>query len=222
MPTVETVMWRAERWSAAVQPLDRAPDRGLVGERLAHAHEHDVRDPPTKAASTARCPHDLFDDLTGRELPRESGLAGGAEPAAHRTAGLGGDAHGGAIGIEHEDRLDAGTALELPQELDRVGPVAHIFDDRVERHRQLLRQSGAQRSRQVRQLGGVGQMLVEPLPDLVDAVPGLTDEQGAEGVTVVIETGEHRVEATGGRPRWRRWRGRGGRPSRSRAGGSRR
>ena len=44
----------------AVQPFDRAPDPVVVGERLPHPHEHDVGDPPGRAARMAT---DLLDDL---------------------------------------------------------------------------------------------------------------------------------------------------------------
>ena len=40
---------------------------------------------------------DLVDDLGGLEVAQEAQLPGGAERAAHRAAGLAGDAHGGAL-----------------------------------------------------------------------------------------------------------------------------
>ena len=88
-----------------------APIDGLVvGQRLAHAHEHDVGDPrrapPGRrrlaAASAARAGDDLLDDLGGGHVAGQAGLAGGAERAGHAAAGLAGDAHRDPVGVAHQ------------------------------------------------------------------------------------------------------------------------
>jgi hypothetical protein len=66
----------------------------------------------------------------------EATLAGGTERAGHAAAGLTGDAHGRAIGVAHEHRLDESTVEELPQRL--AG-------------RALVGLEGAQRRHEVRQ-----------------------------------------------------------------------
>ena len=96
-PTVDTVMPRA----LMPRPVGRrlgepayGADHGLVvGQRLAHAHEHDVGD----AARTARdlvagegpgAGHDLLDDLGGGHVALQAALAGRAERARHAAPGL--------------------------------------------------------------------------------------------------------------------------------------
>ena len=130
----------------AVQPLDGAPHRGLVGQRLAHAHEHDVADAAAAVAGPPGGADDLLDDLAGRQVAGEAGLAGGAEAAPHGAAGLARHAHGGPVGVQHQHRLDAGAAGELPQELDRVAAVADRLGDR-RRARAAARRRAASRSR---------------------------------------------------------------------------
>ena len=96
MPTVDTVKWRADRPSVVVEPLDRGPHRAVVGQRLAHPHEHHVRHPPGQRRPPG--PDHLLDDLAGGEMALEAGLAGGAERAGHGAAGLGRHAHRGPVG----------------------------------------------------------------------------------------------------------------------------
>jgi hypothetical protein len=67
-----------------VDALDSSPGAVVVGEWLAHAHEHDVGD--AALAGLALGPDDLFDDLPRGEVAVEAHLAGGAEAATHGTA----------------------------------------------------------------------------------------------------------------------------------------
>ena len=120
MPTVETVRWRADSPRSPCSRSTAPHTAVVVGERLAHPHEHDVADPAAAVAGPPGGPHDLLDDLAGGEVAREPGLAGGAEAAAHRAPGLARDAHRGAVGVQHQHGLDAGAAVERPQALDRV------------------------------------------------------------------------------------------------------
>ena len=121
----------------AVETLHGAPDRGLVGQRLAQSHEHHVRDTASVLAGSAGRPHDLLDDLTDGEMPGETCLAGGAEATAHGAAGLGRHTDRGPIRIQHEHGLDRRPTVEVPQELDGVAALAHPFGDRSEGVRQI-------------------------------------------------------------------------------------
>ena len=100
-PTVDTVTPRADMPSPSGVGSDEAAygadDRLVVGERLPHAHEHDVRD-PARAAGDLAAGHrpgagdDLLDDLGGRHVALQPALAGGAERAGHAAPGLARDA----------------------------------------------------------------------------------------------------------------------------------
>ena len=97
-----------------VQRIDGLQDPVEVEERLAHAHEHDVRQPLPVGGQAARGVADLVDDLGGLEVPGEAELAGRAERTADRAAGLARDAQGVPLALApasrvvHEDRLDEG------------------------------------------------------------------------------------------------------------------
>ena len=75
-----------------VERLDRREHPVQVEQRLAHAHEHDVRQALPVGREAARGVTDLVDDLGGLEVAPEPELAGGAERAADRAAGLARDA----------------------------------------------------------------------------------------------------------------------------------
>ena len=87
--------------------------RVVVGERLAHAHEHDVAHPASgppgdlAARERAGAGDDLLDDLGGRQVAGQPGLAGRAERAVHAAAGLADETHiVTRSGVAHEHRLD--------------------------------------------------------------------------------------------------------------------
>ena len=94
-PDVETVMCRAPRPSLrrVVERRDGLEHAVEVEQRLAHAHEHDVREARRRPAPRRRdrAPH-LVEDLRGLEVALEAQLAGRAERAADRAAGLARDA----------------------------------------------------------------------------------------------------------------------------------
>ena len=75
-----------------VERLDRGQHAVEVEQRLAHAHEHDVRQPLAVRGQPARGVADLVDDLGRLEVAPEAELAGRAERAADRAAGLARDA----------------------------------------------------------------------------------------------------------------------------------
>ena len=108
----------------AVQADDRAPDPVVVGQRLPHPHEDDVRDP-----SRGGLPHgdgDLLDDLALRQLALEARLPRGAELAGHGTASLGGHADGHPIRVVHQHRLHLSTVAERPQPFRRLAVVGRL------------------------------------------------------------------------------------------------
>ncbi len=178
----------------AVQSGHRPPDPVIVGQRLPHAHEHDVRETPG-----LRRPHrlgHLLDDFTGAELALEPRLARGAELARHGAPGLGGHADGDSVRIVHQHRFDLSPVTQGPEPLGRLSVVGREARDLGEcpgqRHRQLLTQCG-------RQLGH----LLGPLDPPVQAVPHLP---GAKGRLVPEDLGQllareivgsgHRAQAT--------------------------
>ena len=66
-------------------------------------------------------------------MARETGLTSCAKTTGHGAAGLCADAHGGAIGVDHENGFDAATAVELPQELDRGVVIRNDFFNQGQR-----------------------------------------------------------------------------------------
>ena len=63
MPTVDTRDVAGRQAEVVVDALDRGPRAVVVGERLAHAHEHDVGQAPLRRARPRAAAHDLLDDL---------------------------------------------------------------------------------------------------------------------------------------------------------------
>ena len=99
------------------------------------------------AGQRAGAGDDLLDDLGGRHVALQAALAGGAERAGHAAAGLAGDAHGGAVGVAHQHRLDERAVEQLPQGLAGGAPVGL--------HRAQRRHQGRQQGRdQLVALGG--------------------------------------------------------------------
>jgi hypothetical protein len=103
--------------------VQRLPQVGIVGQRLAHAHHDDVAD----ACCVRREPQPalevehLRDDLAGRQVALQAHLRGGAEGAAHGAAGLAADADGVAPVVAHQHRLDQ---LAIVQAKEGLGGVA--------------------------------------------------------------------------------------------------
>ena len=158
----------------AVDALDALPDRIEVRHRLAHPHEHDVAHAALDLPARCAAADDLLDDLARGEVAGEAGLTGGAEPARHRTTGLTADADGRAVGVEHQDRFDAAPTLQLPEELDGVAGVADRLCHRRQCGREITVEPGPERLRQVGDVGGVSELAVEPVPQLVQSVPRFT------------------------------------------------
>ena len=124
-----------------VERLDRGQDPVEVEQRLAHAHEHDVREPAAFGRQPALGVARLVDDLGDLEVAPEPELAGGTERAADRAAGLARDAQRvpfagrAARRVVHQHRLDEGAVVE-PMEgllgLAAVGQPDLGVRDRVE------------------------------------------------------------------------------------------
>ena len=150
-----------------MQPLERGAHRIDVGQRLAHAHEHDVRHPLLGGVLRA---HDLLDDLAGVEVAFEAGLAGGAERAPHRAPGLGRDAHGGAFGAVHQHGLDLRAVGGAPQPLRGVAVGAGLRGDWRQRERQRVGEPGAQRFGQRGELFERSPLSPETVGELGDAI----------------------------------------------------
>ena len=66
-------------------------------------------------------------------MARETGLTSGTKTTGHGAACLGADAHGGAVGVDHENCFNATSAVELPQELDRGVVIRNDFFNQGQR-----------------------------------------------------------------------------------------
>ena len=171
--------------------------RAEVGERLAHPHEHDVIEPAPRVPGRPCRQHDLLDDLTGRELPDEAGVAGRAERAGHRATGLGRDARRGVARVVHQDgfdRVPVGKGEEPFERRPGVGDEL-VFDAERGRERRCRRQPLPERLRQDAQLGRVREPAVEPLPELDGPVAGQVGEELGDLVPVEV-VAAHRVGST--------------------------
>ena len=107
------------------QAMQRADHRLVVGQRLAHPHEHDVRQSrrtTRQRAVTARClgvAH-LVDDLRRRQVTGQAHLPRRAERARHTAARLRRHTQSRALRVTHQHRLHLSSVIEAPQVLDRA------------------------------------------------------------------------------------------------------
>ena len=104
------------------QPAHRGQHAGVVGQRLPHAHEHDVGHAPGSPGHLAvrehaGARHHLGDDLGGGQVPGQPGLPGRAERAGHTAARLRRHAHRDPVRIAHQHRLDQRPVERAPQRL---------------------------------------------------------------------------------------------------------
>ncbi len=160
-------------------------DHGLVvGQRLAHAHEDDVAHPAGAAGhlvtgQRAGARHDLLDDLGRRHVAGQPGLSGGAEGAVHTAAGLGGHAHGHAVGVAHQHRLDQRAVEEPPKGLTGGAFVAGDLADRGQQAgHQLCHQLVARRGRKIGHVLGLGGQPLEVVPGQLVGAEGLLAQLG--------------------------------------------
>ncbi len=158
-----------------------SPHVGVIVQRLAHAHEHDVGHlrgaldggigRQRRVGQIAGEVEHLRHDLAGGEVARQPALRRGAEGAAHGTAGLAGDAERTPLIVEHEHGFDALAVVQLEETLDRVAVGRDDFGRQGQRrHGRHLGQPGAQGLGQVaHRLEVTGVALVDPLPELAGA-----------------------------------------------------
>ena len=137
--------------------------------------------PAAAVAGPAGGPHDLLDDLAGREVAGEAGLAGGAEPAPHRAAGLARHAHRGPVGVEHQHGLDPARRRRAAHRNLTVSP-SSLTDSVTGVSAGGSTPASRSRSAFGRFVISAGsrELLVEALPHLVDAVARLAGEQLGE------------------------------------------
>ena len=131
-----------------------------VHRRLPHAHEDDVVD-RLDAAEVER----LVEDLVGAQVAAELHLAGGAEGAGQRAAGLRGEAdRAAAVAVAHQDRLQRAPVGGAEERLDGavVGASLGVDGQRRERHRVL--EALAQGRRQVGHLARRSGRRAPPTP----------------------------------------------------------
>ena len=119
-----------------VEALDSVPCVVEVGEWFAHPHEHHVRDPPVTSGLSG--PHDLFDDLTGREVPVKTSLPRRTKTTGHRAPCLGTDTYRGPVGIEHKHGFDLVAVVCLPQPFQGLALIRMLQLDLGESQRGLF------------------------------------------------------------------------------------
>src|SRR5213594_106552 len=166
------------------QDVERRAHRLVVGERLTHAHEDDVRE-RARGGERAAGAH-LAHDLGGREVAHEAQARRRAEDAPHPAAGLARDAEREAVAragltleMRDEDALDRGgtrvaLAREVEEELPRAVGGVGDEDGREAAEREVGVEPGAQPSREVRHAREVVRALaVHPGEDLRRAIAPL-------------------------------------------------
>ena len=187
MPTVDDRDVAGRQPEVAVDALDRGPHRGLVGERLAHAHEHDVATagarrawPAGAARTTCSTISPVVRWRSNPAWPVAQNPHAIAQPAWLDTQTV------ARSGIEHQHRLDlrrrrraaTGTSPCRPSSLTDS---SHRCQRRRQRGRRAARAGRA--GRFVTSSGGRRAARTGP-PHLVDPVAGLAGEQLGELVAV--------------------------------------
>ena len=163
-----------------MDPLHGRPGPVVIGQGLTHAHKDHVGDPTVAGIDLG--PDYLFHDLPGGQVAFEAHLAGGTEPAGHGATGLGAHADCGTVPVVHKDCLDEGAVSETPQPLHSPPPVAHRAGVLYEGGRKVFGQVPAEGGGQRGHLLRFGQVAVQALPQLIQAVGGLTGQQVSQGV----------------------------------------
>ena len=136
----------------------------VVVERLARAHQHDIRD---FFAAVLLHEQDLVQDLTGGKIALFAIQTGRAEFAAHAAADLRGNADRNAVLVVHEDGLHAVAVAHSPQILYRaVDPADLLARDLGNGQDEVLREPRAQLLGEIAHLVEGLNSLVQPLEDL--------------------------------------------------------
>lgn len=165
-------MTRTDARALGVVQLSQRGERVVVvHEGLALAHEDDARDTGVEVVPDV---HDLVINLGSGERAREARAAGGAERAAHGTAGLRAHADGELLSRGHADALDRDAVGEAEQVLPAavVGDLAGNLLDPAEREglRELCTQGFGQVGHIVE---GFGVLRPDPVLNLLHAESGL-------------------------------------------------
>ncbi len=193
--------------AGSVSCAERSEHVTLVGERLPHAHEHDVGQPLRCGRRQLRglppSPDCLGADLAGAEVVLQPHLPGGAERAAHRAARLRRDAHRHPVRVPHQYGLDDVRPAEPKQRLAGGTAVGCSLGQDLDTERQLSRQTFTERP------GDVGHVLVgnrafpELAPDLLRPECGLTPADKAVGELIQGEVvgAWHRAQRSFSHPR---------------------
>jgi hypothetical protein len=186
------------------EPLGGAEHRVDVHQRLAHPHEDEVVD-RLHAAEVQR----LVEDLRRGQVASEAHLAGRAEGAGQRAAGLRGDAdRAPTVGVAHQDGLDGTAVAGAKQRLDGSVSRVGLAGELERRERDPLRELGAQPGRQVGHLGVGARAARRPGPGLARAEGRLArlGQRPLEEVEIhiVILGGACGSPSTWPGPAWRR------------------
>ena len=107
------------------EAMQRTDHRLVVGQRLPHPHEHDVRQSRRATRQRAVAARglrvaNLIDDLGRRQITGQPHLACRAERARHTAPRLRRHAQSRTLRITHKDRLDLRAVIETPQILNRA------------------------------------------------------------------------------------------------------
>ena len=97
-----------------VHQLQKPQDIVQIVHGLSNTHQHDVGD---LQSGIQLGEEHLVQHLRGRQVPDLAGDGGSAEGAAHAAPYLGGDTHGVAVMVLHQNRLDTVAVGELPEVL---------------------------------------------------------------------------------------------------------
>ena len=111
-PTVDTVRWRAEMPTSSCRRSSDSSTGSTLASGSPMPMNTTLRHALRRRVLGAQ---HLLDDLAGVEVALEAGLAGRAERAAHRAAGLRRDAHRGPVRVAHEHGLDLGAVGARPR-----------------------------------------------------------------------------------------------------------
>ncbi len=190
-----------------VERLDRRQDPVEVEQRLAHAHEDDVREVASLGRQPALRVARLVDDLGDLEVSPEPELPRRTERAADRTAGLAGDAQRVPFAraaprrIVHQHRFDEGAVGEAVERLLGGSVVRQPdlgFGDRVEH--EVPGEGVTERRRQGADRGCVRHPAIGPhgVRDLARSVGRLALHGHPRGQRVGREAGDPGKAGAGG------------------------
>ena len=166
----------------------------VVVERLAHAHQHDVRQTAVFArrrpfAQKVAGQHDLADDLARGKVAHQTLGAGVAELTGQRAADLAGNAECAPVAFRDVDHLRLVAVGEGQQPLLR--PVAGdlMAGDAGAIEPEGPGQPAAEGLREVRHGGEVGRaVVIDPLPELLGTEGGFAQIAQRRGHLGQIET----------------------------------